>query len=256
MKSFLHQFLHQLRLEQRIFWRNRESAIFIFIFPILLFLLLGSVYGDKIKIGHTSYKSADVLLAGMIGYGVANTAFSGLAIALVIRREAGILKRLRSTPLPPGAYLASVLASTLVVFLLQTVALFAIGRTLFGTPLPGHLVSLVLALLLGVGAFAGLGLAAAALIRSSEGASAIVTVIVLPMAFLSGSFGSTQRYPAFLRAIGDVLPLKHYLDIVQTIYLEGREVWTKPGAVAIVAAWGIGGIAVAARYFGWEPRER
>ena len=252
----MRMFAHQLRLEQRIFWRNRESAIFIFIFPILLFLLLGSVYGDKIKIGHTSYKSADVLLAGMIGYGVANTAFSGLAIALVIRREAGILKRLRATPLPPATYLASVLASTLMVFLLQTVALFTIGRTLFGTPLPGHIVSLILALLLGAAGFAGLGLAAAALIRSAEGASAIVTVIVLPMAFLSGSFGETSKYPAFLRAIGDVLPLKHYLDIVQSIYLAGNQIWTKPGAIAVVAAWGIGGIAVAVRYFGWEPRER
>jgi ABC-2 type transport system permease protein len=249
-------FLHQLRLEQTIFWRNRESAIFIFIFPILLFLLLGSVYSDKITIGQTSYKSANVLLAGMIGYGVANTAFSGLAIALVIRREAGILKRLRATPLPPRVYLASVLASTLVVFVLQTIALFAIGRALFGTPLPGHLPSLVLAVLLGVAGFAGLGLAAAALIRSAEGASAIVTVIVLPMAFLSGSFGPTRKYPAFLRAIGDVLPLKHYLDIVQAIYLDGREIWTRPGAIAVVAAWGVGGIAIAARYFGWEPRER
>src|SRR5512146_1996948 len=110
-------FLHQLRIEQKVFWRNRESAIFIFIFPILLFLLLGSVYTGRIN-GH---KAANVLLAGMIGYGVANTAFSGIAIQLVIRREAGILKRLRSTPLPAPAYLGSVLASTLIVFALQTV---------------------------------------------------------------------------------------------------------------------------------------
>jgi ABC-2 type transport system permease protein len=249
-------FLHQLRLEQRIFWRNRESAIFIFIFPILLFLLLGSVYSNRITIGGTSYRSANVLLAGMIGYGVANTAFSGLAIALVVRREAGILKRLRATPLPPATYLASVLASTLVVFVLQTAALFAIGSTLFGTPAPGQIGSLILAVLLGVAAFAGLGLAAASLIRSEEGASAIVTVIVLPMAFLSGSFGSTQKYPAFLRAIGSVLPLKHYLDIIQAIYLDGRQIWTQPGAIAVVTAWGAGGILVALRYFGWEPRER
>ena len=252
----MRMFLHQLRLEQRIFWRNRESAIFIFIFPILLFLLLGSVYSKTIDVDGTSYPSADVLLTGMIAYGVANTAFSGLAIALVIRREAGILKRLRATPLPPASYLSSVLASTLVVFLLQTVALFAIGRTLFGAPLPGHLGSLILAVLLGVAAFAGLGFAAASLIRSSEGASAIVTVIVLPMAFLSGSFGETSKYPKFLRVIGDVLPLKHFLDIVQSIYLAGNEIWTEPGAIAVVAAWGVAGIAVAVRYFGWEPRER
>lgn len=248
-------FLHQLRLEQKVFWRNRESAIFIFIFPILLFLLLGSVYGKTIEVHGVHYKSASVLLAGMIGYGVANTAFSGVAIGVVVRREAGILKRLRSTPLPPVAYIAAVLASTLVVFVLQIVTLFVIGRLLWSTPVPGHLVSLALATLLGVAAFAGMGLAAAALIRSAEGASAVVTVIVLPMAFLSGSFGSTRQYPAFLRAIGDVLPLKHFLDALEGIYLAGDEIWRWPGAVGVVAAWGAVGVVVASRYFGWEPRE-
>jgi ABC-2 type transport system permease protein len=245
-------FVHQLRIEQRVFWRNRESAVFIFIFPILLFLLLGSVYDGTIR-GH---KAANVLLGGMIGYGVANTAFSGIAIQLVVRREAGILKRLRSTPLPAPAYLASVVASALVVFALQTVTLFVIGRVLFDTRTPHHLFSLAVALLLGVAAFAALGFAAAALIRSSDGASAVVTVILLPMAFLSGSFGSTGDYPRFLRAIGDVLPLKHFLDLVEGIYLDGREVWSQPGAVAVVLGWCVAGLAVAARRFGWEPRER
>jgi ABC-2 type transport system permease protein len=245
-------FLHQLRIEQTVFWRNRESAVFIFIFPILLFLLLGSVYTGAIN-GH---KAANVLLAGMIGYGVANTAFSGIAIQLVIRREAGILKRLRSTPLPPAAYLCAVLTSTLVVFVLQTVALFAIGRGLFATRAPTNLFSLVLALLLGVATFAALGFSAAALIRSGDGASAIVTVILLPMAFLSGSFGSTRRYPGFLRAIGEALPLKHFLDITEGVYLDGKAIWSKPGDVAVMAAWAVAALAVAIRYFGWEPRER
>ena len=65
-----------------------------------------------------------------------------------------------------------------------------------------------------------------------------------------------RSYPAFLRVIGDLLPLKHFLDILQAIYLAGDEIWTKPGAIAVVAAWCVGGIAVAVRFFGWEPRER
>ncbi len=40
--------LHQIRAEQRLFWRNREAAIFVFVFPPLLYLLLGAVYGDDI----------------------------------------------------------------------------------------------------------------------------------------------------------------------------------------------------------------
>ena len=98
-------FLHQLRGEQRLYWRSRELAFFTFLFPVLIFVLLGSVYGnDRIKSEHV--KGSAYLLAGILGYGVAATAFAGLSIMLVIRREGGILKRLRATPLPPWAYLA------------------------------------------------------------------------------------------------------------------------------------------------------
>ncbi|MGH3102844.1 MAG: ABC transporter permease [Gaiellaceae bacterium] len=244
--------LHQIRAEQRLFWRQREAAVFVFLLPILLFLLLGAVYDGRIN-GHPA---ASYLLTGMLGYGVASTAFAGLAITLIIRREYGLLKRIRSTPLTARTYLAAVLLSTLVVFAVQSLVLLGLGAVLFDAELPSRVLSLVLALLLGAAAFAGIGLGAASLLRSAEGSSAGVNVILLPMAFLSGSFGPTREYPGFLRAIADVLPLKYMIDLVGAIYLEGREVWTRPGAVAVVAAWGLAGLAVALRRFDWEPRER
>jgi ABC-2 type transport system permease protein len=245
-------FAHQLRFDQLLFWRSREAAFFIFGFPLLLFVLLGSVYNGKID-GHPA---ANVLLAGMIGYGAANTAFAGTAIILVNRREYGILKRIRSTPLPASVYLGSALVSSLLVFVLETVLLFAVGRVLFGAHVPGHVGSLVIAVLIGTGVFAAIGLAAAALIRSAEGSSAAVNFILLPMAFLSGSFGPTRDYPGFLRAIGDVLPLKYFIELVKAIYLSGHEVWSRPGALGMLAAWAAIGVAIAIRRFGWEPRER
>jgi ABC-2 type transport system permease protein len=191
----------------------------------------------------------------MLGYGCANTAFAGLAIQLVVRRELGILKRLRATPLSATTYIAATLASTLIVFVLQAIALFVLGRVLYGTPLPHALGSLVLAIVIGAAAFAALGVATASLIRSAEGSSAVVNFILLPMAFLTGSFGPTHRYPAFLRAIGDVLPLKYFINIVNAVYLRSHSIWTKPGALGVLAAWGATGLVVAALKFRWEPRE-
>jgi ABC-2 type transport system permease protein len=244
-------FRHQLRWEQLVFWRSRESAVFVFLFPLLLFTLLTAVYTGRIYGRPASW----ALLAGMLAYGVANTAFSGLALIIVARRETGILKRIRGTPLPPAAYLTAVLTSIMIVFALQAVSLFVLGRLLKSTPWPGHLVSLVLTLALGAAAFAALGLALTGFIRSLEGSSAVVNIIVLPLAFLSGSFGSTRHYPQALRAIGDVLPLKYFLDAVNGIYLHGHELWDRPRNIAVLAAWGIAGIAIAIRKFRWEPRE-
>ncbi len=244
-------FIHQLRTEQLVFWRSREAAIFVFLFPLLLFALLTAVYNGRIY----DRPAAWALLAGMLGYGAANTAFAGLALILVARRETGILKRIRSTPLPAATYLVAVLVSTLIVFALQAAALFALGKVLRDTPFPSHALSVVLLLALGAACFAALGLAICGLIRSLEGSSAVVNVIVLPMAFLSGSFGPTRHYPRALRAVGDVLPLKYLVNSMNAIYLHGRQIWDRPGSVAVLAAWGAAGLIVAARRFRWEPRE-
>jgi ABC-2 type transport system permease protein len=244
-------FRHQLKWEQRLFWRSRESAVFVFLFPILLFALLTAVYNGHIQ----GRPAAWGLLAGMIGYGAANTAFAGLGITLVARREIGILKRIRATPLPPRVYLTAVLFSIMIVFAIQVASLFALGRVLKSTPWPSHLLSLVLALALGAAAFAALGLAITGFIRSLEGSSAVLNVIVLPMAFLTGSFGPTRNYPKVLRAIGDVLPLKYLMDPINGIYLHGQQFWDKPLAIGVLAGWGLFGMAVALRTFRWEPRE-
>ncbi len=244
-------FLHQLRAEQLVFWRSKEAALFIFLFPLLLFVLLGSVYNGKIY----GVPAPQALLAGLIAYGCANTAFAGLAIQLVLRREKGILKRLRATPLPPSTYVAALLSSTLIVFALQTVALLVLGRILYHTPFPHAVGSLVLAVVLGAGVFAALGVATASLIRSGDGSSAVVNFILLPMAFLTGSFGPTRHYPHFLRAIGAVLPLKYFVDLVNAVYLHRHALWTKPGAIGVLAAWGVAGLVVSVFRFRWEPRE-
>ncbi len=244
--------VHQLRFEQKTFWRSREAAVFIFVFPLLLYALLGSVYGDDID----GVPAVDILLAGLFGYGAANTAFGGLAIALVVRREAGVLKRLRATPLPPATYLAAVLLSTLVTFALQSIGLLALGGLVFDASMPANWLGFAGAVVLGVASFAGMGLAAASLIRSAEGVSAVVNVVILPMAFLSGSFGPTRDFPEFLQRIADVLPLTYFIDIVDGVYLDGDSLFADPKALLAVLAWGGAGLVVALRRFGWMPRER
>jgi ABC-2 type transport system permease protein len=243
---------HQLSYELRTFWRNRELAVFVFIFPLLLYALLGSLYSGNVD----GVPAADYLLSGLFGYAAATTAFAGLTIILVNRREAGLLKRIRSTPLPGWTYLAAFLLSTLVVFAVQSVALLALGSLGFDASMPENALGFAGAVVLGCIAFAGIGVGAAALIRSAEGVSAVVNVVVLPMAFLSGSFGPTDDYPAFLQAIADVLPLTYFLDIVNGVYLDGESLFAEPQALAVVAAWGVAGLVVALRWFSWMPQER
>jgi ABC-2 type transport system permease protein len=182
-------------------------------------------------------------------------AFAGLAITLVIRRENALLKRLRATPLPPATFVAALVVSTLLVFTIQVVAMFLLGRAVFGTPFPHRVGSLVLIIVLGVACFAALGVGLSGIVRSAEGSSAVINLIVLPSAFLSGAFGPTQHYPTFLRDVGKVLPLKYLVDLTNAVYLHHHAFWSKPGAIGVLAAWGVAGLALAALKFRWEPTE-
>jgi ABC-2 type transport system permease protein len=243
---------HELKTELLLYTRSRELAFFTFLLPMIFYVLLGSTYGKDTVDG---VKGSRFLEAGMIGYGAISIAFAGLAIVLVIRRENGILKRLRATPLPAAVYISSVLGAFLLAFAVEVIGLVVIGRVLFGVALPDRIGSLVLALLLGAVSFCGLGIGVTSLMRSAEGASAVVNAIYLPMSFISGSFFSPRHFPSVLRAIADVLPLTYFLRLVRNVMLHGHEIWTQGTNVAIVAAWGLAGVIVALRSFRWEPHE-
>lgn len=244
-------FLHELRAQQLLFWRNREAAFFSFLFPIILLLVLGSVYSEPIE----GVPAATYLLVGLVGYGIAATAFASLAITLVVRREAGLLKRVRGTPLGAGTYLGAVILSQVIVIALQVLAQLFIGRYLFDADWPEAPGSFAFAVALGAAAFAALGVAVTALVRSAEGSSAVVNAIYLPMAFISGAFFSTEEMPAFLEAISELLPLTYLLDVIRSTFVAGEGVDSSTGALAAVSLWGLVGLVVAVRRFRWAPRE-
>ncbi len=246
-------FLHELRAELRLYTRSKELAFFTFLLPIIFFVLLGSVYGggDRIK----GYRAPDYLLTGMLGYGVAATAFSGLAIVLVIRRETGVLKRLRATPLPAHVYITAVLLTSLIAFAIEAVFLIALGMLMFDAAFPKSVASVVVALLLGGATFAVLGIGVSGLVRRAEGASAVITALYLPLSFISGAFFSQQHFPIWLKKIADVLPLTYFIDLMGAVMLRGVQLWDRPEDVAVIAAWGLVGAVLARRFFRWVPYE-
>ena len=193
----------------------------------------------------------------MLGYGAANTAFAGLAILLVVRREMGLLKRIRATPLP-SADLSGRDAR------LDSGRLRAGGRRRSSRRHAALRRGRARADRL-AGARAarrrrprspGLGLAAAALIRSADGASAVVNLIVLPMAFLSGSFVPTPGVPAVAagRRRGAAAEAPDHARHGRVP--RRRAGLARPGLrSSSCSRWGAAGLVVASRRFGWEPRE-
>ncbi|MEI8104434.1 MAG: ABC transporter permease [Actinomycetes bacterium] len=253
-------FKHEFRTAQTLFWRSRESAFFTFFLPVIFFLIFGSIYAnhlmsDEFLPNGKPMRFAPFLEAGMIGYGVAATCFAGLAITLVIRRESGVLKRIRATPLPASTYVLAVLASTFVVFLIEALLIMTLGRTLFSVGFPDRIFSLFAVLVLGAACFTAMGLGITAFVRSSEGSSAAVNAVYLPMAIISGTFFTPNSYPGFLKVIAEILPLTHFTQLTRDVMVRHQHVWSDTGAISVVVAWGLVGLVGAVRGFRWEPLE-
>jgi ABC-2 type transport system permease protein len=173
----------------------------------------------------------------------------------VIRRESGVLKRIRATPLPPATYLLAVLVSTFIVFLIEAALIIAIGRLLFSVAVPDRPFSLLVALAIGAVAFAAMGLGLTGYVRSAEGSSAVVNFVYLPMAIISGTFFTPKSYPGFLRAIADVLPLTYFTTVMRDVMVRHHHIWSVAGSLGIVLGWGAIGLVAAIRGFRWQPRE-
>src|SRR5262249_41972548 len=149
------------------------------------------------------------------------TTFAGLAITLTIRRENGVLKQIRGTPLPAAVYLGGLIGSLVLVLVLEALVVVGLGRLAFGVPFPGSGAGLGAAGGVGAACFAPLGVALSGFVPNAEGSSAVVNAVYVPMLLLSGAFFPIHELPSFLRGIADALPLTHLLTSFRAAF-DGR----------------------------------
>jgi ABC-2 type transport system permease protein len=233
----------QFRFERRMFWRNPSAAFFNFLLPLLLLVLIASAFaGDDDEL--------EVLVPGVAGMGVLATTFTALAFNLTLLREEGVLKRIRGTPMPAGAYLAGLIGSAALNALVQVVLVVLIGNVVYGVALPVDPLLLALFTALGVVCFASLGIAFSHVIPNEDAAPAYTNAVFLPLLFISGVFYSADELPEALRTVAEVLPLKHLIDgLSEAIIGAGGDA---AAAAAVVGAWALCGIVLAVRFFRWE----
>jgi ABC-type multidrug transport system permease subunit len=121
-----------------------------------------------------------------------------IGFSIVSARSKKLLKRLVATPMSRAQFLLSFLLSRLVFLVLEVVVLVGVAHYGFGVPLRGPLVVLALITLLGALAFCGLGVLIAARPQTTEGASGLMNLAMLPMWVFSGVFFASSRFPAVI----------------------------------------------------------
>ena len=105
--------LRRVRIELLQFVRDRESAFFTMILPVLLLVVFGSAFtGDVVE----GVSFSQYFLAGMLASGIVYTTFQNLAISIPQDRDVGTLKRLQGTPMPKSSYFIGKIGLALVIY--------------------------------------------------------------------------------------------------------------------------------------------
>lgn len=245
-----------MRSQNRTFWRNPVASFFTLGLPLIMLVLFGSLFSWEIDVGFGLIPAAQFYTPGLAAFTAANAALANVGITLAFQRQFGLLKRVRGTPLPPSTFLAGTVASSVWIALLGTLIMMLVGVLFFdvgiaAAKIPAAVVSFVV----GTAAFAGLGLALAALAPSGNTAPAVANAVILPMAFVSDIFVPAENPPDWLRVLGDVLPLKHFGRAFSAAFHPAVPAPAWQGTdLAILAAWGVAGALLAWRFFDWMPR--
>lgn len=249
---------HQLRFEWRAYWRNPAAAFFGFAFPLIFLVIFNVIFGNDTfqGPGGQAIRASTFYVPAIGAMSIVNSCFTSLAMGTTISRDAGVLKRVRGTPLPAWAYLsARVLLVTIIAVIVMAIVIAA-GALVFGATLtPRTLPAFFVTFVLGAAACSALGLAVTALIPNADAAPPIVNGIVLPLLFISDIFIPPGRAPGWVTAIADVFPLRHLSHALQTAF---SPFTTGAGFertdLLVLLAWTIIGAALARRFFSWEPR--
>ena len=244
----------QFRYQNKVFWRTPIAAFFTIVFPLMLLVLFTAIFGND-EIEGLGITTAQYFTPGLAVFAAVSATYTNLAIGTAIARDNGILKRVRGTPIPPWAYIAGRVASSVYLAFLAMALMMAAGVVFYGVQIIARtLPAALLTFVVGVSCFAALGMLVAAISPSGDAAPAITNATLLPVAFISNIFFPIENPPRWMEIAGNFFPLKAFAEAFRDAFdptLTGPQFhWPQIGYLAL---WGVVAALLAVRFFRWEP---
>lgn len=239
-------FVTQTRTEVRLSLRNGEQLLVSVVIPLLLLVFFSSV--DVLPVPDGVTERVDFLTPGILALAVMSSSMVSLGIGTGFERQYHVLKRLGSTPLGRGRWVASKIALVLVLLVIQCAVLVAVAVSLGWSP-GGSPWLAPLAILLGASAFAGLGLLMAGTLRGTV-TLALANGLYLVLLLLGGMIIPFDRMPGPIGAVGEVLPSGALSEVLQSCLRDGAP--AAGSSWIVLVAWAVAMPLATMRSFRWD----
>ena len=219
-------------------------------FPLLFYIFFGVAFGGGRMAGPVSMPT--YLLATYGAFGVIGASLFGFGVGVAIERGQGWMLLKRATPMPPLAYFTAKIFMAVMFSLVVVLGLFALGAAFGDVRLPAlSWLGLAGVLVAGALPFCAFGLALGYWCGPNS-APAIVNLIYLPMAFLSGLWIPVQALPGVLQKLAPAFPPYHFSQLALRAIgaHSGTAAWVSIVFLVVFTA-----VSLVLAYFGYRRDE-
>ena len=227
-----------LRDGEMIFWSLAFPVFFLFVFSFAL--------GNG-----STRQTSTFLVPGLIGAQVFSSGFWGVGAMLSTFRDKKVLRRIYLPPLPAWVFFGGLVLYRMTLLAGQAVLLAAVGMLVFKVRFVGNPLAILTILAIGAATFVSLGSVIGALVRSTESANNVASVLTVPLAFLSDAYFPIDRFPTAVANTLRMLPSTEFVDAFRGIAMNGYSLAHYSGWIGLLVLWALAGTAVTARYFRW-----
>lgn len=239
-------------VEAKLFLREPASAFFTLIFPLLMLLIFGAIYGANPVPGTDSTEAAiGALIPAFTGMSIGIVGLMPVTITMATYRENGILRRLRTTPASPLMIMAAQVVVVFVMTALGVLLLMIAGKLVYHVQFTGNALSLAAGFTFCSLSFFGIGFVLAGIMPTARTAQIVAMVLMYPMLILSGAGWPRELMPAAVLKISNFLPLTYVINLLRGLWF--GESWGQHLLdVGVLAVMLIAGVLISLKTFRWE----
>ena len=244
-------FLILLKTESKLVLRGMDSVFFGIVFPLILAVVLGVIYGNKPAYEGADFTSLQQSFGAIIAIGICATGLMGIPLSIADYRHKKILKRFKVTPVSPGILLFVQVFIQFAIAVVSFILVYAVVSIFFGYQMLGSFGTFLFSYMLVTVSIYGIGMMIASISPNMKTANLLCTIIYFPMIFLSGATVPYEIMPKVMQKAMEILPLTQGIKLLKSSSLGfGMENVMFP--IILLSLLAFISIILSIKYFKWE----
>lgn len=240
-----------LRFEFTMFRRNTITAFFLLLFPTMMLLVFGSIYGNEPNELYGGFGSVDMFVPAYSGIVIAVTGLMNLPLTICEYREKGVFKRYKASPAEPLFVIISQLVINSVMTIVGMLILIVVGKAVYQIHITNNLLQCFFLFLLSIFCIFSIGVFIGGCTPNMKSANSISYLVFFPMLFFSGATIPFELFPASLQSIVKFLPLTHTVSAMKSVW-NGTSLFENTFSIIVLFVYAIIFCVLSFLTFKWE----